>query len=279
MSRELVRELRYVEVECQHQPCTPQPTNHRRKLILSTASLVCDLRPTDSSLNQIVAEMTFFQIASQKNHNSQSLVGASKKKGTGSVRACEPLQVMTKLFAQQNLHDIPATTLTQIPSQEREESMYDIHGVKALAVEDPEFVQARSQALMQALVDLKNRNKSRPEAYEWVLENAREFMTQQVVKALRAESFDIEKAAKRLQSHFQMKLEYFGPFCLGRELELQDLGPEERDLLQQGGKQLLPVRDRSGRGICIGFPAANSRFSPECKVWYADGWKGNKKVW
>jgi hypothetical protein len=122
--------------------------------------------------------------------------------------------------------------------------------------------------MFQALRDDmdKNQNEKTQLAHEWVLQHSPTFMEQQIVKFLRAEGFDLRKATRRLKSHFQMKREFFGHLSLGRELELQDLGPEERDLLENGGIQLLPVRDRSGRGICLSFTGTTNQYSPMSKV-------------
>lgn len=48
---------------------------------------------------------------------------------TAATPTATPLQAVTKLFAQQNIHDVPPAMLEDISSEDREESLYDVHGV------------------------------------------------------------------------------------------------------------------------------------------------------
>jgi len=211
---------------------------------------------------------------SREAEDSSSL--SNGKVSTKSSSSCQSstMQVITRRFAQQNLHEIPALRLIDVPAKDREESLYEIHGVRFLAPEDQDLLQEQTNALMDDLRKVSWHNEGEGSSihpFEWVLHNAHDFMRDQAVKCLRAEGYDIEKAASCIRSHFELKYELFGQSCLGRELQLQDLGPEERRLLEEGGMQFLPARDRSGRGICLCSGAVTNGYPEECKVGGQEG--------
>lgn len=71
------------------------------------------------------------------------------------------------------------------------------------------------------------------------------------MKFLRAELFDIPKAAARYIICIDFLVDYFGLVALQRPLYLQDLDKDEQKLLRSGRLQLLPSRDRFGRRIIV----------------------------
>ena len=66
---------------------------------------------------------------------------------------------------------------------------------------------------------------------------------------LRAEVFDIQKAALRYTRHLDILLKYFGDFALMRPIYFDDLGPVDLAGTQRGWVQLLSRRDVTGRRI------------------------------
>ena len=66
---------------------------------------------------------------------------------------------------------------------------------------------------------------------------------------LRAEVFDIEKAALRYTRHLDILFKYFGDFALMRPIYFDDLGPADLEGTQNGWVQLLSRRDVAGRRI------------------------------
>jgi hypothetical protein len=66
---------------------------------------------------------------------------------------------------------------------------------------------------------------------------------------LRAEDFHPRNAAQRLLSYFDMKQQLFGPQGLGRDVRYDDLSPDDKESLEAGGMQTLPVTDHAGRAI------------------------------
>jgi hypothetical protein len=69
---------------------------------------------------------------------------------------------------------------------------------------------------------------------------------------LRAERYDIEKAAIRFIDYFEEKRRLFGVDNLTTKIKLKDLDSETKDCLESGQIQLLPGRDRAGRAVIVG---------------------------
>jgi hypothetical protein len=80
------------------------------------------------------------------------------------------------------------------------------------------------------------------------------FSRSYMLRFLRAEVFDVSKAALRYCKWLDLLLDYYGEVAFTRPLYLADLDKHETRLLREGSRQLLPSRDRSGRRIfcCIG---------------------------
>ena len=70
---------------------------------------------------------------------------------------------------------------------------------------------------------------------------------QALLKYLRADFFQVEKAAVRMVNHLSLLYKYFGPDMLQRRLRFADLTQAEQDCIRTGKEQILPVRDRAGR--------------------------------
>jgi len=68
---------------------------------------------------------------------------------------------------------------------------------------------------------------------------------------LRAEHYDVKKAATRLIDYFEEKRRLFGVDNLTTKIPVQDLDAETKDCLESGHFQLLPGRDRAGRAVIV----------------------------
>jgi len=81
------------------------------------------------------------------------------------------------------------------------------------------------------------------------------------LKFLRAELFDVKKAAARYLTAIDFLVDYFGLVALQRPLYLKDLDKDEQKLLREGRCQLLPSRDRFGRRIIVFIGAMGNGYS------------------
>jgi len=129
----------------------------------------------------------------------------------------------------------PGLKLNDLSLKEREAVTEELHGISIVEKEDPELVRSAVTSLRQelGLVDC-------------IVDDDTELL-----KFLRAESFDVKKAAIRFKRFADFQQNLFGKE--GR-IRYSDLSQEDRKYLQKGFMQLLPQRDRAGRAIliCIG---------------------------
>ena len=135
---------------------------------------------------------------------------------------------------------------------EREEEMYAIHGVANYpAKETPEFLQEKVTELLGILDQIQEGR----EAYDLALKQdlGRGVVTNQTFlqSYLRATIFNVEEAAQKITKFYTFKRELFGDEKLAKELTLQDLDSEARELLERGWLSKLPLHDLSGRAVAI----------------------------
>lgn len=71
------------------------------------------------------------------------------------------------------------------------------------------------------------------------------------LKFLRADLYDVEKAAHRYLRCVECLLNYFGSYALQRPLVFEDLGKECQDVAKAGYVQILPSRDRARRLVVV----------------------------
>jgi hypothetical protein len=98
--------------------------------------------------------------------------------------------------------------------------------------------------------------------YAYALENQDLWL-----KFLRAERFDIRKAAIRYSKYLDILHKYFGDVALMRPLYLSDLNKNDQRLLKQGRFQVLfGARDRSGRRVFTMCEPMGKGFDVSCRV-------------
>jgi hypothetical protein len=128
----------------------------------------------------------------------------------------------------------PILKLNDLSMQEREQGLQDLHGVSDLQQEDPHFIQ-------QHLAELKLELRMGSDESE----------DRELIKFLRAETFDSRKAAARYHRFQELQMNLFGK---RGNIRYSDLSEQDIKFLKSGFMQLLPQRDRAGRAImiCIG---------------------------
>lgn len=129
----------------------------------------------------------------------------------------------------------PNNKLNELSAEERESGIEELHGVSDVVTEDPTIVHHSLKSIREQLN----------------LSNSAAVDDTELLKFLRAERFDVDKAAIRFNrfAAFQGKL-----FGKQGKTKFSDLNDEDMKYLQSGFMQLLPQRDRAGRAIliCIG---------------------------
>jgi hypothetical protein len=164
-------------------------------------------------------------------------------------------------------HELTERELREMSIVEKIRVYGDLGGAQDIHSEYPDFVR-------QALLDLDSNIASiqQKDAFELAQRLAPQY-TDSVsfrLKFLRAECFDVVKASQRIVTHFQEKLELFGPEVLGRTICLADLNEEDLKTLFCGGLQILPNTDQFGRQIL---------FSRQAAWWYQERENLLRTIW
>jgi hypothetical protein len=146
---------------------------------------------------------------------------------------------------------LTAKELNQMSMQEREQILYDVHGISEKAFDEtPDFL-ARKLKEFQKVLDTTRHNT----AYDLALRTNPDFVTNQKFRLafLRTDQFNADKAVNRWIRHFEAKLDLFGEALLCKHIEQDDLDQETLKCLYSGWQQDLPLRDVSGRLVTILF--------------------------
>ena len=145
-----------------------------------------------------------------------------------------------------------AKELNQLTTQQREQVLFDLHGVSDVLEEDPEFVDCKLTEFDEEL----NRISGPHTAYERASLMSPDYVENVDfrLKFLRGDRFDVEIAAKRFVDYFDQKLALFGPEILTRDIGLADLDETDMACLKSGFMQPLPTRDASGRMTLVWIP-------------------------
>jgi hypothetical protein len=153
-----------------------------------------------------------------------------------------------------------AATFGELSLEEREEALHDIHGVGRVVEETPELVATSLEKLANEVQLIQDKS-----AYETAVSQSPDFVSNREfqMKFLRAERFDVRKAAQRMVYHFVKKLELFGGDALSRDIGLSDLQEDGVDGLRSGFMRILPFRDQAGRLIIF---YAKSLFPPNMTI-------------
>jgi len=156
-----------------------------------------------------------------------------------------------------------ARELYEMSSDMREAINYELHGVRSRAI--PEEPAALTEALRLFQIEVDTRI---PPHHKQAYTRATMGLKSNYVRTpefrlrfLRAERFDITKAAIRYCRGLDFLVESFGEQALLRQLFLSDLSKEEERFLKKGFKQILPTRDRFGRRLLAHFGTYSNDYS------------------
>lgn len=143
-----------------------------------------------------------------------------------------------------------AREMNRLSIAERERMFETVHGVSQVVQEYPAMVNAALSALEEEIASIQSKS-----AYEQALMLNRAYVQSKKFRLmfLRADNFDVKKAAARLVLFMEKKKHYFGVNSLVRSLTYDDLTSDDIETLKAGGNQILPSRDQSGRLVIMDF--------------------------
>ena len=147
--------------------------------------------------------------------------------------------------------------MRQLSHDERNKVYQDIHCIISDdMIKTPEFLAKAHDQLDLEIGQIKERT-----AYDLAYSIDRKYVTDRAFRTrfLRASLFDAKDAASRLVLHFDIKLDLFGRGNLARSITQKDLNEEDLIFLYSGYQQLLPVRDRAGRGVSFWAPCMTNQ--------------------
>jgi hypothetical protein len=151
-------------------------------------------------------------------------------------RVGDPMELMAKEMNTLSLH-------------EREQAYEDLHGVSAMVNETPELIAAALQLMEHHLQSIRHKP-----AYILAETNRKEYVQDASFRLmfLRAERFDVAKAANRLVRWLKWKLDLFGEERLCQNhIGLDQLDADARFMVESGMTQVLPARDSCGRAVQV----------------------------
>eukprot|EP00536_Pseudo-nitzschia_multiseries_P016554 jgi/Psemu1/292587/fgenesh1_pg.1142_\ len=152
-------------------------------------------------------------------------------------------------FDPQTADSVLARDLNRMTNEQRDDVFEDIHGVRRLRAEEttPAIMLQSLERMNVAILQI-NRKVAFDEACrlhsQFVLRDKQFRM-----KFLRAEEYDVNRAAQRFVNYLDFSYQHFGTAALMRPIYIDDLTKEEQNMLRDGCQQLLPCRDRTGRMI------------------------------
>lgn len=172
-----------------------------------------------------------------------------------------------------NVDALLASALGDLSLQERDKVYHEVHGVDEIVVETLQFVKEKLHAFENELLYLLQRQSyKKTQAYQLAASQNPHYLQNLKFRLtfLRAERFDAFKAADRFLRFFDLKWHIFGPHKLCKDITLEDLDAEDMKTLKAGFMQVLPVRDRAGRAVCMLIPNYQTykdhlNFVSECK--------------
>lgn len=145
-----------------------------------------------------------------------------------------------------------ARDLNEISLKEREDTLYDIHGVADVIEEEPKFINDALREL-DSWLSKKRRNTKISKAYEIAAAQSPVFVERKGFRLmfLRANRFNSQAAATQMLKHFEVKLDLFGAELLCKDIRIADLNEEGSESLRQLKLTFLPKRDSAGRLVVV----------------------------
>ena len=166
-----------------------------------------------------------------------------------------------------NVDHVIAEALNKMSLEDRDQLFLDVHGVADIVDESkPGLVEEHLQSFDQEVQKIRSQKPSA--AIELAESMSPDYVNDRKIRLrfLRSTTFDVKKAAMKFVKFFDLKFQLFGGEKLCEEITYEDLNHEDQEALKSGFLQVLPKRDRSGRGIIVAFPSEERFNSDEALV-------------
>ncbi len=173
--------------------------------------------------------------------------------------------MISETTSTKELGDEFISELNKLSIQERDAVTHDVHGIKSISEETPEFICNCLELFESALEAIPINEKG---AYIRAREKSSDYVKdkQFVLMFLRADQFDTKAAAARFVAFFETKMDLFGEEKLAKDIRMDDLNEDDITCLESGYAQILNARDRAGRAIFMLMPMLRKVKSLESRV-------------
>lgn len=154
----------------------------------------------------------------------------------------------------EDLDKMLAAELTKLSVEERDQILFDLHGVADDMEETPELIEQSLSRMDQCLTTMtEHDSEDLTIAYQEALAQSPSYVRDEAFRTrfLRTERFEPDEAAKRYCKFFGVKKQLFGSEFLTKEIRIHDLSAKEQAALRSGVFQLLPIKDHAGRTVLL----------------------------
>jgi hypothetical protein len=164
-----------------------------------------------------------------------------------------------------------AKSMHALSVEDREKALEEVNGIANTDPEDPFALETCLQELDKYLLSIKQGT-----VYEMAENMDKDYVTNRAFRLmfLRANAYDsketrrydTKRAAQQMKNFFDTKQMLFGNEKLVKDITLDDLDDDDKQGLERGSLQVLPVRDRAGRQIVVNFRGFASFKSMNCEL-------------
>lgn len=173
-----------------------------------------------------------------------------------------PTLTMVKALTAKLVRQADALTskdLAQLNNADRENAIYEIHGICKEMAETNADTCMHLQAFEAALQKMSKSSVSN--AYKMAVSMGPEYVQDKKlrIRFLRAEKFDTTLAAQRFLRYFATKLELFGSELLVKDITWDDLNKEDQGAFLHYAPLQFTAADMAGRDVIFFAPPANSQ--------------------
>ncbi len=166
-----------------------------------------------------------------------------------------------------------AEKLNAMTPEDRIHGLYDLHCVSDILSETPQHMATKLDELdvylkksSGTIVGETNSDTENSAFLDVKNEGLEDYMSEVRLRFLRAERFDAEKAAARIERYLEVKRNLFESICLGRDLIPDDLSEDDWMHVRTGYIQILSDRDKKGRAVVLILGRLSMTISVETTV-------------
>eukprot|EP00980_Cylindrotheca_fusiformis_P019637 scaffold6821_cov127-Cylindrotheca_fusiformis.AAC.11 len=170
---------------------------------------------------------------------------------SSTIQMCRGMEDIDKFLA---------ASMTKLSVKDRELTLEEVHGISRTNPEDLAFLEDKLDQLDAHLQKIKPATVyEKAELLNAAYVSRRNFR----LMFLRCNRYEPRAAAEQMLMFFEVKRSLFGTAKLTKDITLLDLNDDDKESLQTGFCQILPVRDNGNRQIILFAYGLRTAGSPE----------------